>query len=57
VTEVIDDLDLTAGTGSPLTHAAPLVDLLTYGHATEVFSSRKLHRGRSAQSNFAAAQS
>jgi transposase len=48
--EVIDGLDLTAmsksycGTGSASCHPAPLLGLLIYGNATDVFSSRKLER-------------
>jgi transposase len=48
VVEVIDALDLTAmsksyrGTGSASYRPAPLLGLLVYGHATGVFSSRKL---------------
>ena len=51
IVEVIDQLDLSnltrqyAGRGSKAHHPATLLAILVYGHATRVFSSRRLERG------------
>jgi transposase len=58
VVEVVDGLDLTAmgksyrGSGSASYHPAVLLNLLVYGCATGVFSSRKLERATDASVAF-----